>query len=86
MAEIPDDLLAKAKRRRRSATMEARKPTATVTDSDVEVGDRVKHSHWGEGVVREIVGSGDRAEAVVVFNGHGSKRLLLAWAPLEKMG
>ena len=86
MAEIPDDLLTKAKRRRRSATMEARKPTATVTDSDVEVGDRVRHTHWGEGVVREIVGSGDRAEAVVVFNGHGSKRLLLAWAPLEKMG
>ena len=41
--------------------------------------------HWGEGVVSEIVGSGDRAEAVVVFNGHGAKRLLLAWAPLEKV-
>ncbi len=86
MAEIPDHLLTKAKRRRRSATMEARKPVATVTDADVEVGDRVTHTHWGEGVVREIVGSGDRAEAVVAFDAHGPKRLLLAWAPLEKVG
>jgi DNA helicase-2/ATP-dependent DNA helicase PcrA len=86
MGEIPDHLLTKAKRSRRSATMEARKPTSTVSDADVEVGDRVRHTHWGEGVVREIVGSGDRAEAVVVFNGHGPKRLLLAWAPLEKVG
>ncbi|HID22131.1 MAG TPA: hypothetical protein EYP14_06985 [Planctomycetaceae bacterium] len=51
----------------------------------VDVGDRVRHSHWGEGVVREIVGMGDRAEAIVVFNGYGAKRLLLAWAPLEKV-
>ncbi len=85
LGEIPEHLLTKAKRVRRSATMEARRPTTTVSDADVEVGDRVRHSHWGEGVVREIVGMGDRAEAVVVFNGHGAKRLLLAWAPLEKV-
>ncbi len=37
----------------------------------------------GDGVVREVVGTGDRAEAVVTFD-EGDKRLLLAWAPLEK--
>ena len=85
LGEIPENLTSKAKRVRRSRTMEVRTPTATVSDADVSIGDRVRHSHWGEGVVREIVGVGDRAEAVVVFSDHGSKRLLLAWAPLEKV-
>ncbi|MEN8041472.1 MAG: DNA helicase PcrA [Actinomycetota bacterium] len=84
LGEIPEHLTSKAKRLRRSRTMEARTPTATVSDADVSIADRVRHSHWGEGVVKEIVGTGDRAEAVVVFDKHGSKRLLLAWAPLEK--
>ncbi|MEZ5174637.1 MAG: DNA helicase PcrA [Acidimicrobiia bacterium] len=86
LAEIPEHLTRSAKRTRRSSTMESRKPTATVTDADIEAGDRVRHSHWGEGIVRDIVGAGDRAEAVVVFDGPGMKRLLLAWAPLEKVG
>ena len=86
LGEIPGHLLTEAKRARRSATLEARTPTNTVSDAEISVGDSVTHSHWGEGVVREIVGSGDRAEAVVVFQGHGAKRLLLAWAPLERVG
>jgi DNA helicase-2/ATP-dependent DNA helicase PcrA len=86
LSEIPGHLMEKAKRVRRSATMEARTPTNRVSDGEISVGDSVTHSHWGGGVVREIVGSGDRAEAVVVFQGHGAKRLLLAWAPLEKVG
>jgi DNA helicase-2/ATP-dependent DNA helicase PcrA len=47
-------------------------------------GDDVVHGKWGEGVVLEIIGSGDKAEAVVRFPGVGEKRLLLAWAPLKK--
>jgi len=85
LREIPENLVEKAERVRRSATLEARTPTSTVSDADISVGDSVTHTHWGVGVVREIVGSGDRAEAVVVFQGHGAKRLLLAWAPLEKV-
>ncbi|HEX2024635.1 MAG TPA: 3'-5' exonuclease, partial [Acidimicrobiales bacterium] len=49
------------------------------------VGDDVVHAKWGEGVVLEIVGSGDSAEAVIRFPGLGEKRLLLAWAPLKKV-
>jgi DNA helicase-2/ATP-dependent DNA helicase PcrA len=85
LGEIPDQLMEKAKRVRRSATMEARTPKNTVSDAEISVGDSVTHAHWGSGVVREIVGSGDRAEAVVVFQNHGAKRLLLTWAPLEKV-
>ena len=47
-------------------------------------GDDVVHGKWGEGVVLEIVGTGDNAEAVVRFPGLGEKHLLLAWAPLKK--
>jgi len=83
--EIPEHLTSKAERARRSRTMESRTPIATVSDADISNGDRVRHSHWGEGVVKEIVGVGDRAEAVVDFDAHGPKRLLLAWAPLEKV-
>ncbi|HZT67299.1 MAG TPA: UvrD-helicase domain-containing protein [Acidimicrobiales bacterium] len=50
----------------------------------LRAGDDVVHAKWGEGVVTEVVGSGDKAEAVVVFPGLGEKRLLLAWAPLKK--
>ena len=85
LGEIPDHLMMKAKRARRSATLEARHPTATVSDAEIAVGDKVRHTHWGEGVVREIVGRGDRAEAVVAFDVNGTKRLLLAWAPLKKV-
>ncbi|MGI9667545.1 MAG: 3'-5' exonuclease, partial [Acidimicrobiia bacterium] len=85
LSEIPENLITTTKRIRRSRTLEARTPVSTVSDADIAMGDNVRHSHWGDGVVREIVGTGDRAEAIVVFNGHGAKRLLLAWAPLEKV-
>ncbi|MFN2505471.1 MAG: DNA helicase PcrA, partial [Acidimicrobiales bacterium] len=50
----------------------------------LRVGDDVLHGKWGEGVVLEIVGENDKAEAVVRFPGLGEKRLLLAWAPLKR--
>ena len=50
----------------------------------LQVGDDVSHGKFGDGVITAIVGSGDKAEAVVNFRGFGEKRLLLAWAPLTK--
>ena len=84
LSEIPDHLLSPVKRKTRRATMEARAPVATVAGSEIESGDRVRHTHWGMGTVREVIGAGDRAEALVRFDGPGDKRLLLALAPLEK--
>jgi DNA helicase-2/ATP-dependent DNA helicase PcrA len=53
----------------------------------LKIGDDVAHEKWGEGVILDIEGTGDRAEAVVNFRGGiGEKRLLLAWAPLQKLG
>jgi DNA helicase-2/ATP-dependent DNA helicase PcrA len=44
----------------------------------------VVHGAWGEGIVESVSGEGDRSEAVVRFPSVGEKRLLLAWAPLER--
>ena len=50
----------------------------------LDVGERVVHGAWGEGIVESVSGEGDRSEAVVRFPSVGEKRLLLAWAPLER--
>ena len=50
----------------------------------LKMGDDVVHGKFGEGVIIDVIGEGDKAEAVVRFPGVGEKRLLLAWAPLKK--
>jgi DNA helicase-2/ATP-dependent DNA helicase PcrA len=54
-------------------------------DLDLRVGDDVAHPAFGEGVIIDISGSGDKAEAVINFAGVGQKHLALAWAPLKKL-
>jgi DNA helicase-2/ATP-dependent DNA helicase PcrA len=51
----------------------------------LRTGDDVVHEKFGEGVILEIIGAGDKAEVVVRFPDAGEKRLLLAWAPLRKV-
>jgi len=86
LGEIPDHLTTKATRHRRRGELESvDRPVSSVDDTEISSGDRVRHAHWGEGTVREVIGSGERAEAVVIFDAEGVKRLLLAWAPLEQV-
>ena len=60
-------------------------PSSTMAhELGLAAGDDVVHRAWGDGVVLSVSGEGDRAEAVVRFAGRGDKRLLLAWAPLER--
>ena len=87
LKEVPETLMNKAPKRKQRKPADraaANGPRATVSPSEVGPGDRVRHDKWGLGTVREIVGEGDRAEAEVMFDTQGKKRLLLAWAPLEK--
>ena len=51
---------------------------------ELQAGDDVEHEQFGEGVILDIEGRGDKAEATVRFREVGEKRLLLAWAPLRK--
>ncbi|HEX3425540.1 MAG TPA: 3'-5' exonuclease, partial [Acidimicrobiales bacterium] len=46
--------------------------------------DDVVHAKWGEGVVLEVIGEGDKAEATVHFPSVGDKRLNLSLAPLKR--
>ena len=45
----------------------------------------MRHVKWGDGVILDIRGTDDKAEATVRFPDVGEKNLLLAWAPLEKI-
>ena len=85
LKEIPGHLVETAEKRRRQQSSERfAGPNHTVSASDIAAGDRVRHDKWGMGTVREVIGSGDRAEAEIFFDREGKKRLLLAWAPLSK--
>jgi len=52
----------------------------------LKIGDDVVHDKFGEGVIIDLEGTGDKAEALVNFRDAGEKRLLLAWAPVKKVG
>jgi DNA helicase-2/ATP-dependent DNA helicase PcrA len=51
----------------------------------LEPGDRVTHDAFGLGTVVEVEGSGDKSVAKVDFRDQGVKRLLLRYAPVEKL-
>ncbi|MCF6526044.1 DNA helicase PcrA [Streptomyces sp. JJ36] len=51
----------------------------------LSVGDRVTHDTFGLGTVTGVRGSGDSAEATIDFGGEKPKRLLLRYAPVEKL-
>jgi DNA helicase-2/ATP-dependent DNA helicase PcrA len=48
-------------------------------------GDRVSHDSFGLGTVVSVEGAGDRAVASIDFGSQGVKRLLLRYAPVEKL-
>jgi DNA helicase-2/ATP-dependent DNA helicase PcrA len=50
----------------------------------LRVGETVVHAKWGEGVVLEVMGAGDRAEAKVRFPSVGEKHLALSLAPIKR--
>ena len=58
---------------------------ASVQQIALRVGDDVEHPAFGEGIIIEIRGQGDRAEATIRFRDSGTKHLSLAWAPLKKL-
>ena len=51
----------------------------------VEPGDRVSHDAFGLGTVTEVAGAGDKTVATVDFGSEGTKRLLMRYAPVEKL-
>jgi DNA helicase-2/ATP-dependent DNA helicase PcrA len=66
-----------------------RPPPSPVGSSGAEqiglkLGDDVLHDKYGEGVIIDMRGQGDKAEARVRFRDGKERLLLLAWAPLKR--
>lgn len=51
----------------------------------LNVGDRVLHDKFGMGTVVATTGQNEKAEATIDFKSAGQKRLLLRYAPVEKL-
>jgi len=54
-------------------------------DLTLEVGDRIRHTDFGEGTVTAVTGQGTKSIAEVQFGQAGKKRLLIKIAPIEKL-
>ena len=89
--EIPDQLIEWRQRTfaPKPKFVSAPPPRATGKKStntiSLNVGDRVSHDTFGLGTVVKISGEADRAEATINFGQLGEKRLLLRYAPVEKL-
>jgi DNA helicase-2/ATP-dependent DNA helicase PcrA len=95
--EIPEDVIEWRNQSRtsvspslikKSRTATAPPPRATGKKSvamELAVGERVSHDTFGLGTVVSVAGAGDKAEATINFGQYGEKRLLLRYAPVEKL-
>ena len=73
---------------KRSRTATAPPPRATgkkISAIELHIGERVSHDTFGLGTVVSVAGEGDKAEATIKFGQYGEKRLLLRYAPVEKL-
>jgi DNA helicase-2/ATP-dependent DNA helicase PcrA len=73
---------------RTTRTASAPPPRATGKKSSamvLSVGERVSHDTFGLGTVVAVAGEGDKSEATIDFGDYGQKRLLLRYAPVEKL-
>jgi DNA helicase-2/ATP-dependent DNA helicase PcrA len=76
---MPDPMWTK-----RAASTPAPK-SAGRTGDQFEAGDKVRHGTFGDGVVVSSSGTGGDTQVTVAFAGQGVKRLMLSFAPLEKV-
>jgi DNA helicase II / ATP-dependent DNA helicase PcrA len=88
--EQPDTAAADAHRERIvDAALQASKKFVPAQPNSQElglrIGDDVEHPSFGEGVIINIEGAGEKAEATIRFRDVGTKHLALAWAPLKKL-
>ena len=60
-------------------------PNDSSVNLNLEIGDRVLHQTFGMGTVIALTGAEDKAEATINFDTYGDRRLLLRYAPVEKI-
>ena len=86
--EVPISALLKKPLRKLEpgGTMSATKsdaPFAASDTIDLKIGQGVEHQRFGVGMVMAIDGSGDNRMATIVFEGEGSKKIMLKFAKLK---
>jgi DNA helicase-2/ATP-dependent DNA helicase PcrA len=84
LSEIPDELIRTVESGDESEKL-AEMVQQKKTPLSLAVGDDVFHERWGRGTVLAVSGRGTSAEASVHFESEGTKRLLLAYAPLQRI-
>jgi DNA helicase II / ATP-dependent DNA helicase PcrA len=93
LREVPRELLEERSSdlggpSRRAAARVGPRPGARVGDGDesgdLGVGDRILHPSFGSGRVLELSGAPGKEELVVRFDDYGTKRLVLAYAPIVR--
>ncbi len=86
--EVDEDKRAERRERARERIIEkaiaAGTQQPTSPSPSLKVGDDVHHPKFGEGVILQLLGSGDNAEVTINFVDIGQKTLLLGWANLQK--
>ncbi|KJZ06755.1 MULTISPECIES: DNA helicase II [unclassified Halomonas] len=95
LRELPESLLEEVRLRGQVSRPVSARPTpsrfaqTTVEASGdlpaLSLGQRVRHPVFGEGVILNAEGEGERARVQVSFEGHGDKWLVLGFAKLEAL-
>jgi DNA helicase-2/ATP-dependent DNA helicase PcrA len=93
LAEVPESLVdwrrVESSRGTPQIAVAAARPTAkspgTRSIITLQVGDKVTHNAFGLGTVVATAGVADKSEATIDFGSAGTKRLLLRYAPVEKL-
>lgn len=96
IGEIPEEYLesSQKKEKPKTATDLFSGSTSLVTSFSPKIsntatfnlGDKVIHAKWGEGVVVSVKGSNEDAEVSVAFPNQGIKKLIARYAPITKVG
>ena len=95
LADIPPDLVTQSDRAAQSEMFTPRRyrhvtrdeaESPSIPADSLAAGDRVRHPKFGEGIVVSSEPSGADYQVVIAFKGEaGIKKLLLSFAPLEKI-
>jgi DNA helicase-2/ATP-dependent DNA helicase PcrA len=83
VSEIPDELIEEVRPKVNSPQSISRSASLDETPAGLQLGQRVNHPKFGEGVILNYEGQGSSARVQVNFDFEGSKWLVLAYANLQ---
>jgi DNA helicase-2/ATP-dependent DNA helicase PcrA len=88
LLEIPKELLSEVRLRgglERGVGSKEKVSNSIIDEFGMKMGQRVMHQKYGEGIIMQFEGSGDRAKIEVNFPNAGSKWLMVTYANLETL-